>query len=1250
MTNPFKPLLDRDFLASELYFEYESFKDTREEEQLRERLEAWDRRTTRGETAIQAAFIQTFFQDIWGYMPDGRGAEHFTLREQFPVPGAGSGGASGTADLALGRFGADGTGVPQVLCEFKGIGSDLDKPQPRKANTRSPSRQALDYLTHARRGYFDSAAVLPRFALVTDMNQFRLYWYDQAPDRYLAFRLSGATLFDAASLLSNTEKDRFDRFLFWRLLQPDMLLSEYGRTRFERLVERQGSVQKKLENDFYQEYREYRLRLYNELKLQNLSGISDREKLRLSQKLLDRIVFLMFAEDMGARIAFPPRLLSDYLKQASLDAFYEPEDTNIWERLLRVFDRMNAGGKIGEGEIHKFNGGLFSPDPLLDGLRLPNRLFCIRGQGRNDATIASEKATLLYLAATYNYASEGDARNSIGLYTLGHIFEQSLVDLEVLEAEAENRLSLSIITKRKRDGVYYTPEPIVRRILEETLTPLLNRWKSEAGWTDDGPLSRAAADIYWNRLRNIKVVDPACGSGAFLIGAFRSLFSEFRATLDKRLDLRLDSSRVDDAAIARMILENNIYGVDINPLSVEIAQLSLWLHSARPRETLSSFERVIRCGNSLVDPQTLEQHGVFLETAQKERVAPFDWHASFPEVFSGGGFDIVVGNPPYVKLQNFRRVYSETAEYLRGSVSGHPIYRSTQTGNYDLYLPFIERGLSLLNAGGRMGYIAPNLWPSLEHGRGIRKLVSERQSLERWIDFRSHQVFEEATIYTAIQVFTATPNKEIAVAFAWDGDLSKVDMNAPAARVPYAELDTTGGEWLLAPGPVRSMVRRLGHGCQRLDSPEVTSAIFQGLITSADNIYHLRKLGRGRYLHTPPPIRGVRPASVEVSIEDEIMKPLVSGPEAKRFISPATETYVLFPYSVTGDASRLWSQQEMERRFPKAWEYLRKHESELRARENFAFDDLNWYRFGRKQNVDKQEHSKLFVAQLVPSMRVCFDELGEFYANNVRVNCIIPEVDGWFLTGVLNCRTIDAVFRWIGKPKDNGYYEANRQFIAPLPIPSAGEADRARLALIAQQLQASYTRRAQLSDALRERIARIGLRRKPFEWLLPEVRSKAAIEATAPAKMQRADRRPWADRLYEEEVEAAIARVDSLIRSDSDFNAIYDDGELRFLVDGAPVANGIYVSPVAGALLTAQWEVIALNFEPKGRDDGKRLVETLRNVGEEAPDELQKQIIERQSAFSTLAREISRLEQELHELTCRLFSLTPEERRLVEAL
>ncbi|WP_375393067.1 Eco57I restriction-modification methylase domain-containing protein [uncultured Sphingomonas sp.] len=602
----------------------------------------------------------------------------------------------------------------------------------------------------------------------------------------------------------------------------------------------------------------------------------------------------MFAEDMGWRVGFPPSALSDELKRQSEDQFLEPEGDEVWRRLKQIFRVMNDGGRLGTADIHRFNGGLFADDAALNALQLPNRLFVRFGQGQNEARLAEHKQTLFYLACRYNFSREGDAKNAIGLYTLGHIFEQSIVELEALEARAEDRPWLTEITKRKRDGVYYTPEWVVRRIIEEVVDPLIARWKVEAGWPETGAPSRAAAGAYWRRIQQIRIIDPACGSGAFLIVALSHLEIEFAAAMTAAYEAGAIDRRLESADLTEIILANNLWGVDINPASVEITRLSLWLHTAKANRPLSALERNITCGNSLVDGNFYKWKRLD-DPEERDRINTFDWEGDF----ALGSFDAVIGNPPYVKLQNFMKVNADMAGWLASPASG---YRSTRSGNFDLYLPFIERGLQLLNDDGRMGYIAPNLWPTLEYGEGLRALVHAGRHLERWLDFRSWQVFEEATVYTAIQVFAKRPAEGIRLGFAGDGDTSKVDWRDPMLVLPYGDIAAPLKPWLIAPAPVRGLIERLGREATRLDAKENTDGIIVGIQTSADHIYHLRKVAKGRYAYRPREVRdrggkaqAVKLDEVVVEIEDAVMKPLVSGADVKRSWSRGPIRTCCFP-------------------------------------------------------------------------------------------------------------------------------------------------------------------------------------------------------------------------------------------------------------------------------------------------------------------------------------------------------------------
>jgi hypothetical protein len=303
-----------------------------------------------------------------------------------------------------------------------------------------------------------------------------------------------------------------------------------------------------------------------------------------------------------------------------------------------------------------------------------------------------------------------------------------------------------------------------------------------------------------------------------------------------------------------------------------------------------------------------------------------------------------------------------------------------------MYLPFIEKGARLLKSEGRMGYIAPNVWMVNEYGTPLRKLVRQTRSLDRWLDFKSHQIFDEAITYTSLQFFRGSPSEMLTCAFAPDGNAAAVQWEN-ADQVPYAELPENEA-WTLAPKAEMALIKRLAETCRALKN--CSTNIVVGIQTSADHIYHLKRTGLNRY---------ETQTGSEVLIEDGLMHPLVSGPEAKRYLSPATETYLLFPYSVgVGQRVRLIPESEMRSNYPLGWAYLKSNELELRLREKKKMDDdNNWWAYNYPKNLDKQEIPKLIVAQTVPSLRVCNDANGAFYLNNVRVNGILTEQadEGW---------------------------------------------------------------------------------------------------------------------------------------------------------------------------------------------------------------------------------------------------------------
>lgn len=1278
------PLFNTAYLRSVWAKDFREFRESEAAEGLRVRLTNWADRVWQKETTSSAAFFDVFFKQTWGYSAGGEGEKGsgYTLYPEYPVQGAGSGGGTGKADVALGFFGrSDMDEVPQVLGEFKDDRSGLDKPQAGRPNRRSPVDQCMDYLRESRSGR--SSAILPAWGLVTDMNEFRLYRYGNKA-QFQRFVLRPGEGDPGLSLLGEGDAAAFERFVFWRMFRPEWLLAEVSKSALEKLLDDQFVFEQGLENEFYSEYQAFRETVYQALRELNPQYEAEcrlRRLVRHTQRFLDRCLFILYCEDMGSELNFPPNVLRDLLMEVSQSKFYSPDGQDAWDAVKRLFAAMRDGTPFGEARINRFNGGLFEEDAEMDALRLPNRIFCEKNQGQSNERIMRFPKTLLFLSAKYNFgATDAGDGKTLTLTAMGRIFEQSITELEFMEAQAEGRESLTEITRRKRDGVYYTPEWVTHYIVEETVGARLAEIRAELGFDrfsdideervrsyhGKGRKSDAVKAVgeyigalrhYGDRLNGLKVVDPSCGSGAFLIQAFKYLYEQ-KQWIVRELERATRQKQLFDSHEAmREILSENLYGVDINAESVEITRLALWLHTALPDRPLTSLDRNIRCGNSLIGPDFYRQLGInrdLFGEDERARVNTFDWETEFPEIFvtDDPGFDCVIGNPPYVKLQHFRRVQADVTKYLLEArrADGGPLYESTRTGNFDMYLPFIEKGVELLDSSGKMGYIAPNVWMVNEYGKGLRQKLKRTRRLDRWIDFKSFQVFDEAITYTALQFFSGAERDSVRCVFAPRGkeDIAGVDWREVEDGVAAEDLPDEES-WVFAPKLERNLMGRLSNECLSLGHETVTRQIFQGLITSADFIYHLEKLAPNRYLHKPKGKKG----PFEVEIEDAIMHPLVSGTEAKRYQVPNTSTFILFPYEMENGKVRLISNREMEKRFPKAWAYLKNHEKTLRSREGGKFNDDQWFRFGRTQNIDKQEISKLCVAQLVPGMRVCFDSEGAFYFNNVRVNGIIPaDIDtGWFLLGVLNAPVCDYVFKRIAKPKDGGYFEANKQFIAPLPITNATPEQKSQVAEKAKNLQTLHTRRRDLLLRIDKRLdsGQCADGKRDESWFWSDVKTPAEFKTEAPPELKGKDRTAWAKAEREKKLAARLETIDALLRPGATLEAREEYGELQFLADGVPLIQGIFLDEEEAPFIAAQWRQKARRTNVTEKFTAKKLVNALLKLRQTENPAIRSQLVQIDTQIQELDREIADAEADMNRLTYRLYNLTEEEIRLVEA-
>ena len=505
----------------------------------------------------------------------------------------------------------------------------------------------------------------------------------------------------------------FDQFkLLWLFLQKDNLLRGVPEKVKEESLLEEERVTKRL----YKDYSAFKSDLWQDM-CRNNSESDELELYKKSQKLLDRFLFIFFAEDKGL---LPPNSISVIVEQwrklKELDE-YKP----LYSRFQKYFGYMNDGFKGNNYEIHAYNGGLFKADPLLD-----------------DLTISDDVLEKHVLKLTeYDFETEVDTN------ILGHIFEHSLNEIENVRAQLAGEDLDKSKTKRKKDGVFYTPKYITKYIVDNTVGKLCEEKKSEIGIEEEEfakdrrgrkteTLKRLDEQLkqYREWLLQLTICDPACGSGAFLNQALEFLMAEHRYV--DELESQLLGYAMVFPDVENHILERNIFGVDINEESVEIARLSLWLRTAKKGRKLTSLSNNIKCGNSLIDDPKVAGD------------LAFNWQEQFPKVFDKGGFDVVIGNPPYVSANEVKKFSTKDQfDFLKSNYV-------TAKGTVDLYIYFFERGLKALRKNGCLAYITPNRFLSASYGTALRELLIEKYEIERVVDYSDKKVFPDASTYPVI--------------------------------------------------------------------------------------------------------------------------------------------------------------------------------------------------------------------------------------------------------------------------------------------------------------------------------------------------------------------------------------------------------------------------------------------------------------------------------------------------------------------
>jgi type I restriction-modification system DNA methylase subunit len=1011
------------------------------------------------EEAIVSAFLKRFFGDILGYQEIGSAV--WTLDRETRA-------ANGKVDAALGTFTHD---IKLVVAPFELKGpktSNLDALM--AGRLKSPVQQAWEY-----------ANDLPgsQFVLVSNCDEIRLY--------ALGYGRAAYECWHTADLL---DPQQYANFV--GLLGQHNLTS--GST--QKLLKDNAVQEREVTEQLYADYKTLRQDLILGLHNQNPGVIFD-DLVRHAQKLIDRLLFIAFAE---SRSLLPAGSIVKAVK--NVDA-YNPQPK--WHNFRGLFKAVDTGNPF--LDIPPYNGGLFAPDEALDNLKVSDKLV--------------EKFTVL---AGYDYEQE------VSVTVLGRIFEQSISDLEHIanlgnidnfklttdKATLPAAKKGSVAGKRKRDGVVYTPDHITRFIVDKTLTPvILERFNaiytqfrmgsgSDEVWRKPSkdekalaPKSTAAENVteYWfwkaweQSLTQLRVCDPSCGSGAFLVAAFDVLKEAYN-----QLNLRvreLDPASVLNIDISHTILKNNLFGVDINAESIEITKLSLWLKTAERDHKLAGLEANFYQGNSLVADKALDP-------------LAFDWQTHFSHIFSpdsamnniavkaintptrggnasissfprrrestvadmdsrlrgndggdsgfdaptaggfdaptaggfdaptAGGFDVILGNPPYVRQE----LFTNLKPYL------HQHY-STYHGVADLYVYFYELGLNkLLAAGGRLGYISSSSFFKTSSGEPLRRLLRQQGQIETLVDFGDWQVFEGVTTYPAIVVLqkVAADDAKPAQFLQLTGavpDLaacfeeSKQSLNL--AQLSGAEGTEVGeaAEWQLEGIEASALRDKLTHGHPSLK--QAVGSPLYGIKTGLNEAFVIDRATRDKLVFADP-------------TSSPLFKPFLRGDDIERWQVESQDLWLIFTQrglnidqypAVKAHLEQFRTQLEPK---PDGWQ-PNADQPEWPGRKGGKY---KWFEIQDTVAYSNEfAKTKIIYPVISQGSKFLLDQAG-FFTNDKGF--ILPTEEAWPVA-LLNSKAIWFVIQGICSPLRGGVwrYELRGQSIETLPIPAATEAQQTEL-------------------------------------------------------------------------------------------------------------------------------------------------------------------------------------------------------------
>ncbi|MGB5100345.1 MAG: TaqI-like C-terminal specificity domain-containing protein [Methanothrix sp.] len=733
------------------------------------------------------------------------------------------------------------------------------------------------------------------------------------------------------------------------------------------------------------------------------------------QTIIDRIIFLRICEDRG---------IERYMRLKDLLS-----GERVYPRLCELF--LQADDRYNSGIFHfAKEPGRDNPDTITPGLVI------------DDETLKNIIKRLYFPESPYEFSV-------LPAEILGQIYEQFLGKVIRLD-EGHNAVVEDKPEVKKAGGVKYTPAYIVEYIVQNTIAPLLK----------EKTLQEAAA---------LRVLDPACGSGSFLIVAYQHLLDWHKEWYIQNLVPQMESGRMTEirrllpapaapptkgrkgrsrepelpvylgrgdewkltTAERKRILLNNIFGVDIDRQAVEVTKLSLLLKvlEGENEETISKqlklfaeralpdLSRNIKCGNSLIGWDILKDNPGLGE-GEIARINPFDWEKEFPEVFQRGGFDVVIGNPPYVRQEGLGE--------FKGYFQKH--YKVFQ-GTADLYTYFVERGVSLLRERGIFSYIVANKWMRANYGAPLRRWLKE-QCMEEIIDFGDLQVFQGATTYPCIiRITKSAPQTSFDVTQVKTLDFKSLGeyVQEDQYRVNQNELDDKG--WSLADERTQALLANIRSKGVPLGE-YVKGKIYRGVLTGLNEAFVIDETTRARLIAEDPN-------------SGELIKPFLAGRDIKRYEHPKNKKYLIFArHRICIDdytAIKQYLSQFKERLTPRPKDW---QGNEWKGRKPGAYQ---WYEI--QDTIDYYEEfekPKIVYAEIASRGQFALDKDNYYYDTTAYI--ISCNDNLMYLLGLMNSRLWTFLFSKTSSEIRGGFYRWKHQYMSPLPIRTIDFSDPADVA------------------------------------------------------------------------------------------------------------------------------------------------------------------------------------------------------------